>query len=172
MMGVTPQQAVVGLAEADADVVGINCGNGIEVMVELATEMREATDGYLIVHSNAGIPAIKNGQIVYPETMSSSSAGLPLPAPRSPPNLVPQKQPVPCRPSSMRVRSTRSMKFSVADLSRESMHATMPIFELIVSIASNVLDGRDDANRAEGLLAVERIVLVDVGQNREGMVEA
>jgi 5-methyltetrahydrofolate--homocysteine methyltransferase len=75
MMGVTPQQAVAGLAEADADVVGINCGNGIEVMVELATEMREATDGYLIVHSNAGIPAIKNGQIVYPETPEFMAKG-------------------------------------------------------------------------------------------------
>lgn len=68
MMGVTPQQAADGLREAGADVVGVNCGNGIDVMIELATEMRKATDGYLIVHSNAGIPAIKNGEIVYPET--------------------------------------------------------------------------------------------------------
>ena len=68
MMGVTPQQAADGLREAGADVVGVNCGNGIDAMIELATEMRKATDGYLIVHSNAGIPAIKNGEIVYPET--------------------------------------------------------------------------------------------------------
>ena len=68
MMGVTPQQAAAGLSEAGADVVGVNCGNGIDAMVELAVEMREATDGYLIVHSNAGIPAIERGVIVYPET--------------------------------------------------------------------------------------------------------
>ena len=68
MMGVTPQQAAAGLSEAGADVVGVNCGNGIDAMVELAVEMREATDGYLIVHSNAGIPAIERGIIVYPET--------------------------------------------------------------------------------------------------------
>ena len=68
MMGVTPQQAAAGLSEAGADVVGVNCGNGMDAMVELAVEMREATDGYLIVHSNAGIPAIERGVIVYPET--------------------------------------------------------------------------------------------------------
>ena len=75
MMGVTPEQAATGLEEAGADVVGINCGNGIEAMVELATEMREATDGYLIVHSNAGIPAIQNGAIVYPETPQFMAKG-------------------------------------------------------------------------------------------------
>ena len=68
MMGVTPQRAARELREAGADIVGTNCGNGIVVMVELAREMRQATDGYLLVHSNAGIPAIKDGQIVYPET--------------------------------------------------------------------------------------------------------
>ena len=75
MMGVTPQQAVTGLREAGADAVGVNCGNGIEVMVELATEMRETTDGYLIVHSNAGIPAIEKGVIVYPETPEFMAEG-------------------------------------------------------------------------------------------------
>ena len=75
MMGVTPQQAATGLEEAGADVVGVNCGNGIEVMVELAAEMREATDGYLIVHSNAGIPAIEKGKIVYPETPEFMAKG-------------------------------------------------------------------------------------------------
>ena len=68
MMGVTPERAVNELTEAGADVVGANCGNGIDVMVELAGELRQATDGYLLVHSNAGIPAIKDGEIVYPET--------------------------------------------------------------------------------------------------------
>lgn len=68
MMGVTPERAVKELREAGADIVGANCGNGIDVMVELARELRSATDGYLLIHSNAGIPAIKGGEIVYPET--------------------------------------------------------------------------------------------------------
>ncbi len=68
MMGVSPERAVKELEGAGADIVGANCGNGIDVMVELARELRAATDGYLLIHSNAGIPAIKGGQIVYPET--------------------------------------------------------------------------------------------------------
>ena len=68
MMGVTPEQCVTELSAAGADVVGTNCGNGIERMVEIAERMRAATDGYLAVHSNAGIPAIQEGRIVYPET--------------------------------------------------------------------------------------------------------
>ena len=68
MMGVQPERAVVELREAGADVAGANCGNGIDNMVEIARSMRSATDGYLLVHSNAGIPAIWKGQIVYDET--------------------------------------------------------------------------------------------------------
>jgi 5-methyltetrahydrofolate--homocysteine methyltransferase len=68
MMGVTPEQGAKGMLDAGADVVGANCGNGIERMVELSRELRAATDGYLLIHSNAGIPAIVDGEIVYPET--------------------------------------------------------------------------------------------------------
>jgi 5-methyltetrahydrofolate--homocysteine methyltransferase len=68
MMGVTPEQATAGLREAGADVVGVNCGNGIQLMVELARQMRAADDGFMLVHSNAGIPDIKDGQIVYNES--------------------------------------------------------------------------------------------------------
>ncbi|MCZ6539886.1 MAG: homocysteine S-methyltransferase family protein [Chloroflexi bacterium] len=68
MFGVTPEQAVEGLQEAGADIVGTNCGSGIEKMVEIATRMREATDGYLVVQSNAGLPEIRQGEICYPET--------------------------------------------------------------------------------------------------------
>ena len=68
MMGVTPERAVRELAAAGADVTGANCGNGIDVMVELAREMRQATDGPLLVHSNAGLPAYQGGVIVYPES--------------------------------------------------------------------------------------------------------
>jgi 5-methyltetrahydrofolate--homocysteine methyltransferase len=68
MMGVTPEQAVEGLEEAGADIVGTNCGNGIERMVEIAARMRAVTDKYLVVQSNAGLPIIKNGETCYLET--------------------------------------------------------------------------------------------------------
>ena len=68
MMGTPPERAVKELFDAGADIVGANCGNGIDVMLELARELRSATDGFLLVHSNAGIPTTHGGEIVYPET--------------------------------------------------------------------------------------------------------
>ena len=68
MMGTPPADAVRRLHDAGADIVGANCGNGIDIMLELARELRSATDGYLLIHSNAGIPAPQGGEIVYPET--------------------------------------------------------------------------------------------------------
>lgn len=69
MMGVTPERAVGELQDAGAHIVGANCGNGIEIMLELARELRSAADGApLLVHSNAGIPAVRRGEIVYPES--------------------------------------------------------------------------------------------------------
>ena len=68
MMGVTPEQAAIELVKSGADIVGTNCGNGIDNMIEIATMMRDATDSPLLVHSNAGIPSLKDGEILYPES--------------------------------------------------------------------------------------------------------
>ena len=68
MMGVTPEEAVKEIRKKGADVVGANCGNGIENMVKIAKIMRNVDDGPLVIHSNAGFPKIINGRIVYPET--------------------------------------------------------------------------------------------------------
>ncbi|MDP6453187.1 MAG: homocysteine S-methyltransferase family protein [SAR202 cluster bacterium] len=68
MMGVTPERGVTELREAGADIVGANCGNGIDAMVELAQQMRVVDDGYMMIQSNAGIPDLKNGEVVYNES--------------------------------------------------------------------------------------------------------
>ena len=68
MMGDTPAAATKRLRDAGADIVGANCGNGSDHMIEVAKIIRETDDGYMLVHSNAGIPEIRKGQIVYPET--------------------------------------------------------------------------------------------------------
>ena len=67
MMGVTPEKAVTDLRAAGADVVGTNCGNGIDRMIDLAAQMRAVDDGLMLIHSNAGIPDMKGGQIIYNE---------------------------------------------------------------------------------------------------------
>ena len=67
MMGTQPKEAVERLMETGIDVVGANCGNGIWGMVEIAKEMRSAGAENLIIQSNAGVPAIRNRSIEYPE---------------------------------------------------------------------------------------------------------
>ncbi len=68
MMGTPPDVAMRELVAAGADVVGANCGNGVDVMLELARLLRAATDAPLLVHSNAGIPVAKGGEVVYAES--------------------------------------------------------------------------------------------------------
>lgn len=68
MMGVSPERAANELGNAGAHVIGANCGNGIDNMIKIARLIRETTDVYTIIHSNAGMPVIVKGQIVYPET--------------------------------------------------------------------------------------------------------
>ncbi len=68
MMGETPERAVKMVQDAGADIVGANCGNGIDGMVRVARQIRKATDAYVLIHSNAGTETMKNGKLVYPET--------------------------------------------------------------------------------------------------------
>jgi len=68
IMGVSVEQAVEGLAEAGADIIGSNCGNGIRNMVRIAEEFRKHTSLPLLIQSNAGLPLIQEGRVVYPET--------------------------------------------------------------------------------------------------------
>ena len=68
VMGVSVEAAASGLAEAGADLVGSNCGNGIERMIEIAAEFRTHSRVPLIIQSNAGLPEMKDGAPVYGES--------------------------------------------------------------------------------------------------------
>jgi methionine synthase I (cobalamin-dependent) len=56
------------LTEAGADVLGSNCGNGSEIMVEIAREFRARTNLPVAIQPNAGLPEHRDGGVVYPET--------------------------------------------------------------------------------------------------------
>jgi 5-methyltetrahydrofolate--homocysteine methyltransferase len=74
VMGVGVEKAVAGLEAAGADVVGSNCGTGIEDMIEIARVMTRATRLPLVFQPNAGLPQSRDGQVVYdqtPETMAA-----------------------------------------------------------------------------------------------------
>lgn len=68
IMGVTVERAARTLEDAGADVTGSNCGNGIENMIRIAREYRKHTSLPLLIQSNAGLPVIRNGELVYPES--------------------------------------------------------------------------------------------------------
>jgi 5-methyltetrahydrofolate--homocysteine methyltransferase len=68
MMGTSVTQAAAGLEEAGANIIGSNCGNGIEKMIEIASELKQSTNLPIIIQSNAGLPENRDGAVVYPET--------------------------------------------------------------------------------------------------------
>jgi 5-methyltetrahydrofolate--homocysteine methyltransferase len=68
IMGNSIDDAVNGLPEAGADILGSNCGNGIENMILISREFRKRTLSPLLIQSNAGLPELKNNVPVYPET--------------------------------------------------------------------------------------------------------
>ncbi len=69
MMGIAPSQMFPVLKDAGADIIGANCGNGIEGMIDIVKEIR-SHDGDIpvIIHANAGMPIYEDGKTVFPET--------------------------------------------------------------------------------------------------------
>jgi len=65
MMGTTIEDAVSALESAGADVVGANCGLGIELYVPVARRLRAATQLPIWIKPNAGMPEITDGKITY-----------------------------------------------------------------------------------------------------------
>ena len=68
--GVDGQQ----LQAAGADIVGSNCGHGIENMIEVITLMAPATDLPLWAKPNAGMPRLVDGRTVFDETPEEMAA--------------------------------------------------------------------------------------------------
>jgi len=67
-MGETVERAAAGLEDAGADVIGSNCGNGTDRMVEIAREFAAHSALPIIIQSNAGLPEQHDGRLVFPET--------------------------------------------------------------------------------------------------------
>ena len=65
MMGVTPEQAAKELEAAGADVVGANCGQGIETYAPLGQRLRAATTLPIWLKPNAGLPELVDGKTQY-----------------------------------------------------------------------------------------------------------
>jgi 5-methyltetrahydrofolate--homocysteine methyltransferase len=69
MMGVSPEQMGEEIVLAGADIVGTNCGNGMEKMAAIVKAIRTANNDIpILVHGNAGMPKNVAGKVVFPET--------------------------------------------------------------------------------------------------------
>jgi len=68
MMGSTPEEVAETLAEAGADVVGANCGLGMDGYIPVAKRLRAATALPIWIKPNAGLPELVDGHIVYRTT--------------------------------------------------------------------------------------------------------
>jgi 5-methyltetrahydrofolate--homocysteine methyltransferase len=82
MMGVSPAIAVQTLSDLDVDVIGANCGRGLDEMRIIAAQLAEAagTTGSgagtvrLMVQSNAGLPKLQGDSFVFDGTPEEMAA--------------------------------------------------------------------------------------------------
>lgn len=81
MMGVSPAMAVQSIAEMGADVIGANCGRGLDEMRIIAAQLAESGAGSvrLMVQSNAGLPRLQGDTFIFdgtPEEMATYAADM------------------------------------------------------------------------------------------------
>lgn len=65
MMGATPEQIAEGLASAGADVIGANCGLGIEFFAPICKRLKAAGGLPVWIKPNAGMPELVGTETVY-----------------------------------------------------------------------------------------------------------
>ncbi len=68
MMGTTPEKAVELLSQAGADVIGSNCGQGIDGFIPICQRMKAVTELPLWMKGNAGLPEMVDGKTIYHQT--------------------------------------------------------------------------------------------------------
>jgi 5-methyltetrahydrofolate--homocysteine methyltransferase len=68
MMGTTPEQTATELTAAGAEVIGANCGQGIETYAPLAKRLHDSTTLPIWIKPNAGLPEIIEDKTWYKTT--------------------------------------------------------------------------------------------------------
>jgi 5-methyltetrahydrofolate--homocysteine methyltransferase len=77
MMGVDVKGAIEGMVGAGAEVIGSNCGRGMEEMLPLMKEMRRYYPGYLTAQPNAGLPQLIEGKARYTQSPEDFASWVP-----------------------------------------------------------------------------------------------
>ncbi len=65
MMGVTATELVAEADAAGADIIGTNCGLGVDNSIRICQTLRSATDKPLWIKANAGFPELVGTKVVY-----------------------------------------------------------------------------------------------------------
>ncbi len=73
-MGDSVEKAAAALADAGADVLGANCGVGIDEVITPVAELRASTDLPVWVKPNAGLPELIEGNVVYKQAPKEFAA--------------------------------------------------------------------------------------------------
>ncbi len=74
VLGTPPEAAAITLTAAGADLVGSNCGLGVDGIYAILAEMRGVTHLPLISQANAGLPQLVDGLTVFPGTPQEMTA--------------------------------------------------------------------------------------------------
>lgn len=68
IMGVSPVEFCHKMVLAGADIVGTNCGNGMQGIIEICREIRNYNKEIpLMAQANAGMPEYRDGKSIFPE---------------------------------------------------------------------------------------------------------
>lgn len=74
VLGTPPEAAAITLEAAGANIIGSNCGLGIDGIYEILRCMRRVTSLPLISQANAGLPILKEGKTFFPGTPQEMAA--------------------------------------------------------------------------------------------------
>ncbi len=78
IMGISPADMIGPLKEAGAGILGSNCGNGTEGMIEVLKEIRRADAGVpILIQGNAGAPVYREGKTLFNETPEVTARFIP-----------------------------------------------------------------------------------------------
>jgi methionine synthase I (cobalamin-dependent) len=77
MTGATPEQAAQRMARAGADVIGANCGSGIESFPMICQRLKESCTLPVWIKANAGLPVMRDGKLHYRQTAEEFATYVP-----------------------------------------------------------------------------------------------
>lgn len=77
LTGVTPERAAKELTERGADVIGANCGKGIDAFIEVCRRLHASTDLPIWIKPNAGLPRLCGDSVVYDTTPEDFASHVP-----------------------------------------------------------------------------------------------